>query len=57
MRPMLVGLLLQASVLTIPLQAQQKDIIGTARSAGQFATLLAAVDAAGLTETLLGRGP
>ncbi|MCU0634243.1 MAG: fasciclin domain-containing protein [Gemmatimonadaceae bacterium] len=28
-----------------------------ARTAGQFATLLAAVDAAGLTETLLGRGP
>jgi transforming growth factor-beta-induced protein len=28
-----------------------------AKSAGQFSTLLAAVDAAGLTETLLGRGP
>ncbi|MCU0647754.1 MAG: fasciclin domain-containing protein [Gemmatimonadaceae bacterium] len=28
-----------------------------AKTAGQFATLLAAVDAAGLTETLLGRGP
>jgi uncharacterized surface protein with fasciclin (FAS1) repeats len=28
-----------------------------ARTAGQFNTLLAAVDAAGLTETLLGRGP
>ncbi|HYW30136.1 MAG TPA: fasciclin domain-containing protein [Gemmatimonas sp.] len=28
-----------------------------ARTAGQFTTLLAAVDAAGLTETLLGRGP
>jgi len=28
-----------------------------AKSAGQFGTLLAAVDAAGLTETLLGRGP
>jgi transforming growth factor-beta-induced protein len=28
-----------------------------ARTAGQFATLLAAVEAAGLTETLLGRGP
>ena len=28
-----------------------------ARSAGQFTTLLAAIDAAGLTETLLGRGP
>ena len=28
-----------------------------AKTAGQFGTLLAAVDAAGLTETLLGRGP
>ena len=28
-----------------------------AKTAGQFSTLLAAVDAAGLTETLLGRGP
>ena len=28
-----------------------------ARTAGQFSTLLAAVDAAGLTETLVGRGP
>lgn len=28
-----------------------------AKAAGQFTTLLAAVDAAGLTETLLGRGP
>lgn len=28
-----------------------------AKTAGQFTTLLAAVDAAGLTETLLGRGP
>jgi uncharacterized surface protein with fasciclin (FAS1) repeats len=28
-----------------------------ARNAGLFSTLLAAVDAAGLTETLLGRGP
>jgi transforming growth factor-beta-induced protein len=33
------------------------SIPAVAKNAGQFTTLLAAVDAAGLTETLLGRGP
>lgn len=33
------------------------DIIETAEAAGAFGTLLAAVDAAGLTETLRGPGP
>lgn len=33
------------------------DIIATARSAGSFGTLLAAVEAAGLTATLQGAGP
>lgn len=33
------------------------DIIATARGAGSFRTLLAAVDAAGLTATLQGAGP
>jgi uncharacterized surface protein with fasciclin (FAS1) repeats len=33
------------------------DIIATARGAGTFGTLLAAVDAAGLTATLQGAGP
>ena len=36
---------------------QYSDPIDTARSAGSFNTLLAAVDAAGLTETLRGSGP
>lgn len=44
-----------------PLAAQHPtggpSIPQVARTAGQFTTLLAAVDAAGLTETLLGRGP
>jgi transforming growth factor-beta-induced protein len=44
-----------------PLQAQHSSrnpsIPQVAKSAGQFGTLLAAVEAAGLTETLLGRGP
>lgn len=44
-----------------PLAAQHASTPGTipqvAKAAGQFTTLLAAVDAAGLTETLLGKGP
>lgn len=48
-------LLLATTVM--PLRAQHADIIRTARDAGQFATLLAAVDAAGLTATLRGDGP
>ncbi len=35
----------------------QDDIIDVARSAGSFKTLLAAIDAAGLTDTLRGEGP
>ena len=34
-----------------------KDILETARAAGRFGTLLAAVDAAGLTDSLRGDGP
>ncbi|GAB1343847.1 fasciclin domain-containing protein [Gemmatimonas sp.] len=37
--------------------ARGPSIPQVAKTAGQFTTLLAAVDAAGLTETLLGRGP
>jgi uncharacterized surface protein with fasciclin (FAS1) repeats len=48
-------------VLTLPATAQHESrgpsIPQVAQSAGQFTTLLAAVKAAGLTETLLGRGP
>ena len=38
-------------------EATAEDIIGVARAAGSFNTLLTAVDAAGLTETLQGAGP
>jgi uncharacterized surface protein with fasciclin (FAS1) repeats len=38
-------------------QAYAADIIDTAKSAGTFNTLLTAVDAAGLTDTLRGAGP
>jgi uncharacterized surface protein with fasciclin (FAS1) repeats len=37
--------------------AQQADIIDTAKSAGSFNTLVTAIEAAGLTETLKGKGP
>ena len=37
--------------------AQQTNIVRTARAAGSFSTLLAALDAANLTETLSGGGP
>lgn len=46
--------------LGLPVQAdekEQKNIVETAKGAGQFKTLLAAVEAAGLTETLMGKGP
>ena len=37
--------------------ADEVDIVATAEAAGDFTTLLAAVEAAGLTETLQGPGP
>jgi uncharacterized surface protein with fasciclin (FAS1) repeats len=39
------------------LHAAEKDIVDTAASAGQFNTLVAAVQAAGLVDTLKGDGP
>ena len=54
---------LMASTLTLPLaQAGDKpaapgDIVAVASSAGNFKTLVAAVKAAGLIETLQGKGP
>jgi uncharacterized surface protein with fasciclin (FAS1) repeats len=38
-------------------QARAADIVETAQSAGSFTTLLAAVEAAGLADTLKGEGP
>jgi uncharacterized surface protein with fasciclin (FAS1) repeats len=53
--------LLTAVVLLIPTlnaaNAQTKDIVDTAVAAGSFKTLVAAVQAAGLVETLKGPGP
>lgn len=41
----------------VPAQAQTKDIVDTAVGAGMFNTLVTAVKAAGLVETLKGTGP
>jgi len=51
-----------ATVAAIPLAlggvaAKAADIVDTAMSAGQFGTLVAAIKAAGLVETLKGTGP
>lgn len=37
--------------------AEEMDIVETATAAGSFSTLVAAINAAGLTETLKGEGP
>ena len=46
-----------ASAMLFAINASAKDIIETATSAGSFKTLVTAIDAAGLTETLKGKGP
>lgn len=46
-----------AAVTAVPAAAQQKDIVETAIDAGSFGTLAAALQAAGLVETLQGDGP
>jgi uncharacterized surface protein with fasciclin (FAS1) repeats len=46
-----------ASVAATPSIAAEKDIVDTAVSAGSFKTLVAAVQKAGLVETLKGKGP
>jgi uncharacterized surface protein with fasciclin (FAS1) repeats len=54
------ALLPAASLLCLsvsPVAAQRGDIPTVARSAGQFATLVTALEAAGLTSTLRGNGP
>ena len=46
------------AVLAVPTaNAQQRDIVDTAVGAGQFTTLVKAVQAAGLVDTLKGPGP
>jgi uncharacterized surface protein with fasciclin (FAS1) repeats len=42
---------------TVAGAGQSSDIVDTAKSAGSFNTLVAAIEAAGLTQTLQGKGP
>ena len=46
-----------ATALSSPAFAQDMDIVETAEANGNFTTLLAAAEAAGLVETLKGEGP
>ena len=50
-------LILAAALAGATLAAQAKDIVDTAVSAGQFKTLATALQAAGLVDTLKGKGP
>ena len=52
-----VATLALVSVIAIPGRASDKDIVDTAVAAGSFKTLAAALQAAGLVETLKGDGP
>lgn len=56
---LLVVLVLAMTMAFVPavIAAQDKDIVDTAVSAGSFNTLVAAVKAAGLVDTLKGPGP
>ncbi|MBB95924.1 MAG: Nex18 symbiotically induced protein [Rhodobacteraceae bacterium] len=53
----IVGAALVAGLSMGPAKAAEMDIVDTAVSAGSFNTLVAAVQAAGLAETLKGDGP
>jgi len=55
LRSLFLGLALIATGTAVA--APQADIVDTAKSAGSFNTLVAAIEAAGLTETLKGKGP
>jgi uncharacterized surface protein with fasciclin (FAS1) repeats len=45
------------AVSSVSIQAAEKDIVDTAIGAGSFKTLVTAVQAAGLVDTLKGKGP
>jgi uncharacterized surface protein with fasciclin (FAS1) repeats len=49
--------ILATSAMMFAINVSAKDIVETATSAGSFKTLVAAIQAAGLTETLKGKGP
>ncbi|HMO06332.1 MAG TPA: fasciclin domain-containing protein [Paracoccaceae bacterium] len=52
-----LALTASAAFLSTPALAAEKDIVDTAVAAGSFTTLVAAVQAAGLVDTLKGEGP
>ena len=52
----LLGSILSLTVISAQAD-QKKDIVDTAVAAGSFKTLVAAVKAAGLVDTLKGKGP
>jgi len=52
-----LGLALSVSATPVLAGAGKKDIVDTAVKAGSFTTLVAAVKAAGLVDTLKGKGP
>jgi len=51
------GILAAVTVLALAVPAKAADIVDTAAANGNFGTLVAAVKAAGLVETLKGAGP
>ncbi|MEZ5288544.1 MAG: fasciclin domain-containing protein [Vicinamibacterales bacterium] len=59
LKALAIGAAMAAMVQVVPatVHAQDKDIVDTAVAAGQFKTLAAALQAAGLVETLKGTGP
>ena len=58
-KKLMAGVAVAAIVMSmgVTARAQGKDIVDTAVGAGQFKTLAAALGAAGLVETLKGKGP
>lgn len=53
----MVGMLTAGGIQAGDHDGHAQDIVDTAREAGQFETLVAAIEAAGLVETLKGEGP
>ena len=54
---LLVGICVSTSMAGPSMASPQKDIVDTAVAAGNFKTLVSAVQAAGLVDTLKGKGP
>ena len=52
-----IALTAAASLMSTAAYAADMDIVDTAVAAGNFTTLVAAVEAAGLVDTLKGEGP